>query len=59
MNLGLKFSPAEEQTIKRTYDLKGNGRVSWKQFANSIESSFTANNLNVDPSFQKVEPSEL
>lgn len=59
MNLGLKFNPQEEQVLKQHYDLKSNGRVSWKQFANSIEKSFDASILSADPAFQKIESPEL
>jgi len=59
MNLGLKFTPQEEQLVKQRYDLKQNGRLSWKQFADSIEKHFSANDLNRDPSTQRIEPPEL
>jgi len=59
MNLGLKFSPQEEQLIKQKYDIKRNGRICWKQFSNLIETSFAATNFKTDPALQKVEPLEL
>ena len=59
MNLGLRLTNPEENILKQTYDLKGNGRVCWKQFANSINSSFQANDFKADPSFQKVDAPEL
>lgn len=59
MNLGLKFTPQEEEAIKQRYDLKSNGRISWKQFATVIEKPFNANALGTDPSFQRVDALEL
>lgn len=59
MNLSLRLTKPEENVITQRYDLKRNGRVCWKQFANSINSSFQANDFKIDPSFQRVEAPEL
>lgn len=59
MNLGLKFTPQEERNIKDRYDVKGNGRISWKQFANQIEKSFSSGDMQHDPSLQTVDAPEL
>lgn len=58
-NLSIKLTPQEEQLLTEKYDLKRNGRMNHKFFCSVIEKGFDPNEMDRDPSTQKVIPLEF
>lgn len=57
--LGLQLSPEQEELVKKNYDLKGNGQISYKVFCDIIDQNFNARDLARNPESQKIVPQEL
>lgn len=49
LNLGLAFSPQEEQALRMKYDINRKGQLNWKLFAEEIDGHFDSNDLRRNP----------